>query len=111
MNQAEIKRQQTEEMAGILTLITVFILGNRMQEGGITYMTAAVSICMLAGIAVCGQLSDGLGRILRSRRNKGQYKSVLMIRKVILFQNPQEKLQPHEGEKQRAPCQSECING
>lgn len=87
MNQAEIKRQQTEEMAGILTLITVFILGNRMQEGGITYMTAAVSICMLAGIAVCGQLSDGLGRILRSRRNKGQYKSVLMIRKsTLLFQ-------------------------
>lgn len=85
MNQAEIKRRQIEEIANILTLITVFILGNRMEEGGITYMTAAVSSCALIGIAVSGSLADTLGKLLRSRRNKGQYKNILGMRRNALF--------------------------
>lgn len=85
MNQAEIKRRQTEEIAHILTLITVFILGNRMAEGGITYMAVAVFSCTLIGIAVSGSLADTLGKLLRSRRNKGQYKNILAMRRNALF--------------------------
>lgn len=87
MNQAEIKRRQVEEIASILTLITIYLLGNRMIDGGITYMTVAVSACTLMGIAVSGCLADALGKLLRSRRNKGQYKNILSMRRsVMLFQ-------------------------
>ncbi len=85
MNQAEIKRRQAEAIAGILNLITIFILGNRMKGGGITYMAAAVSVCTLAGIAVSGSLADVLGRLLRSRRNKGQYRNILAMRKSAML--------------------------
>ena len=85
MNQAEIKRRQIEELANIWTLITVFILGNRMAEGGITYMAAAISSCTLVGIAVSGSLADTLGKLLRSRRNKGQYKNILGMRRNALY--------------------------
>lgn len=87
MNQAEIKRRQAEEIANILTLVTIFILGNRMEKGGITYMAAALSACTLVGILVSGSLADTLGKLLRSRRNKGQYKNILAMRKsAMLFQ-------------------------
>ena len=85
MNQAEIKRRQAEEIANILNLITIFILGNRMGDGGITYMTAAVSACTLVGIAVSGSLADALGKLLRSRRNKGQYRNILAMRKSAML--------------------------
>ncbi len=85
MNQAEIKRRQAEEIANILNLITIFILGNRMMDGGITYMAAAVSVCALVGIAVSGCLADALGRLLRSRRNKGQYRNILSMRRSALL--------------------------
>ncbi len=85
MNQAEIKRRQAEEVANILAVITVFILGNRIAEGGITYISAAVSACTLAGIAVSGSLADVLGKLLRSRRNKGQYRNILELRRSALL--------------------------
>lgn len=87
MNQAEIKRRQTEEIAGILTLVMIFVMGKRMETGGITYMSAAVYVCFLAGALASGGLADTLGKMLRSRRNKGQYKNILTLRKsALLFQ-------------------------
>lgn len=87
MNQAEIKRRQAEELANILTLITVFVMGNLMAAGGITYMAVAAVSCIFVGIAVSGNLSDVLGKLLRSRRNKGQYRNIPgMRRSALLFQ-------------------------
>lgn len=87
MNQAEIKRRQAEELANILTLVAVFVMGNLMAEGGITYLAAAAVSCIFVGTAVSGNLSDTLGKLLRSRRNKGQYRNIpVMRRSVLLFQ-------------------------
>lgn len=87
MNQAEIKRRQAEEIANILMLITVFVLGNLMADGGITYMAVAAVTCIFVGTAVSGNLSDALGKLLRSRRNKGQNKNLPgMRRRILLFQ-------------------------
>lgn len=85
MNQAEIKRRQAEEIANILTLVTVFIMGNLMADGGTTYMAAALVSCFLVGLAISGSLSDTLGKLLRSRRNKGQYKNIPKMRRTILL--------------------------
>lgn len=87
MNQAEIKRRQAEQIAGILNLVTVFLIGNQMEKGGITYMSAAVYTCFLMGVLVSGGLSDALGKLLRSRRNRGQYRNILALRKsAFVFQ-------------------------
>ncbi len=87
MNQTEIKRRQAQEAASLLTLITILVMGHLLGEGGVTYVTVAALACALVWTAVAGSLSDALGRILRGRRNKGQYKNILGIRKnVMLFQ-------------------------
>lgn len=87
MNRAEVKRRQAGELSNILTLITVLAIGNLIGENGITYIAAAVEVYMLLWEVVGGSLSDTLGKLLRSRRNKGQYKNAeKMRRNAMIFQ-------------------------
>lgn len=84
MNQEQIKRLQAEEIANILTLATVWVLGGRMGDGGVTYLAAAASICALVGIAASGSFADSLGKLLRGRRNKGQTRNLPGARRSAL---------------------------
>lgn len=87
MNQAEVKRRQAEALADILTLITIYVLGRLLGNSGITYVAVAVEVCALFCIAIDGSMSDSLGRLLRSRKNKGQYKNMARMRiSVMIFQ-------------------------
>ena len=70
MNQAEVKRRQAEEVTNILALITILIISWITENKGITYVALAVE-----------------GRLLRNRKNKGQYGSIERMRKnTLLFQ-------------------------
>ncbi len=87
MNQAEVKRRQAEEVTNILALITILIIGWITENKGITYVALAVEIYALFWNCVSGNLSDTLGRLLRNRKNKGQYGSIERMRKnTLLFQ-------------------------
>lgn len=87
MNQTEIKRRQAEEISNILTLLAVLVLGRMIGNNGITYMAVAAEICALLWNGLSSSLSDTLGRLLRSRRNKGQYKNIAALRRnVMIFQ-------------------------
>lgn len=87
MNRAEMIRRQAGEISNILTLIAICALGNLMGEKGITYMAVAAEAYALTWSAVGGNLSDTLGRLLRSRRNKGQYRSAAKLRgNAMIFQ-------------------------
>lgn len=85
MNQTEAKRRQAEAVANILTLITIYILGRLVGDNGITYMAVAAEVCALLWTALSGSLSDALGKMLRSRRNKGQYKNAAKLRTAAML--------------------------
>lgn len=84
MNQAETKRRQAEAFSDILMLITIYIIGKQIGDEGIAYMAVAVESCALLWIALSGCLSDALGKLLRGRRNKGQYRNSAKMRNSVM---------------------------
>lgn len=88
MNQAEAKRRQAEALSDILMFVTIYILGRLAGDKGIAYTAVAVQACTLLWIVVNGGLSDALGRLLRTRKNKGQYRNMARMRgSALLFQS------------------------
>jgi len=66
-------------------MITLLVVGRLIGDQGVAYVMAAVEVCALLWSAVGGNLSDTLGRLLRSRRNKGQYKNMAQLRKSAMI--------------------------
>nr|WP_297864203.1 hypothetical protein [uncultured Acetatifactor sp.] len=85
MNHGEAKRRQAEEVTNILTLITVLITGQLTGNKGIAYVAVAVEVYALVWTAVSGNLSDTLGRLLRGRKNRGQYGNIGRLRRNAMF--------------------------
>lgn len=87
MNQTEIKRRQMEAFSHILMFVAIYVMGRLTGDKGIAYTAVAVQACGFLWIAVSGGVSDTLGRLLRSRKNKGQYRNIARMRgSVMLFQ-------------------------
>lgn len=87
MNQAEIKRRQAECFSTILTLITLAVVAHVTGINGAAYLAAAYEVFWLLWIIVGGNAAETLGRLLRVRNSKGQYKNALKMRRsVLLFQ-------------------------
>lgn len=87
MNQAEIKRRQAQAIAAILGLAALAVTARLTGYNGVTYVLAALEVYALFDTVVSGGIFDALGRILRLRNAKGQYKNaVVMRRNAILFQ-------------------------
>lgn len=85
MNRAEVKRRQAGEIANILLLATIWAAGRTVGDTGVAYMAVAVEACALLWCAVGGSLTETLGKLLRSRRNKGQYKNAARMRSAALI--------------------------
>ncbi len=85
MNRAEAKRRQAVEISNILALGTLLLFGSFIGDNGITYVIVAAEICALAWSAVAGGLSDVLGKVLRSKKSKGQSKNTSQIRRSAMM--------------------------
>ncbi|MCM1045425.1 MAG: hypothetical protein NC417_07930 [Candidatus Gastranaerophilales bacterium] len=87
MNQAEMKRRQIISIASMLNMIALLLLGNCMGENGLAYYAAAYEFFWLLWCLAGGSVSDALGRMLRERNARNQYKNVSQMRRyVMLFQ-------------------------
>lgn len=84
MNRAEINRKQMEAFAEILTWITLSVAGRLTGSNGVTYIVVAHMIFLPVWLFVGGGLADSLGRLLRNRSNKGQYKNAEKMRNFTL---------------------------
>ncbi len=88
MNHVEIKRRQIEMLSWLLGILTVWILAATLGQGGIGYFTVAIVVCICFSIIPAGNVGDVLGKVLRSRNIKGQYKSVCKSKKhIFIFQS------------------------
>lgn len=87
MNQVEVKRRQIEAYAYFIGLVNICIFGKLLGNNGITYLMIALMCFYFFATITSGSLSDTLGRILRGRNAKGQYRNAQNIRRRALFIN------------------------
>lgn len=85
MNQAEVMRRQAGALADILTGIILLAVGRLTGDNGTAYVVAAYEIFLLVWLPVGGGLTDALGRLLRNRNNKGQYKNAAKMRSSAML--------------------------
>lgn len=87
MNQAEVKRRQAQAMAAVLAFITLAATARFAGYNGVAYVAAAVEVYTLFCIGVSGGVSNALGRVLRLRGAKGQYRNAAVMRRnAFIFQ-------------------------
>ena len=87
MNQAEVKRRQAGAISEILGWLILLMTGRVTGDNGAAYVMAAVEALLPVWIIAGSGLADSLGRLLRSRNNKGQYKNAgRMKSSALLFQ-------------------------
>lgn len=84
MNQIEMKKRQMQLIAWGLGLIVLLILGNLLGDNGIAYFAVSIEVFLLFWIVTGGELADVLGKILRNKMNKGQYKNAKKLRRTTL---------------------------
>lgn len=81
MKQAEEKRRQAQALSALLAFVTFMIIADLTGYNGVTYVAAAMEGYALLCLVVCGGLSDALGRVLRIRSAKGQYRNAAVLRR------------------------------
>lgn len=85
MNQVEMKKRQVEIASYVLEMIILLVLGNILGDNGIAYIAIAVE-CLLFFWTLTGRkVADVLGKLLRFRNSRGQYKNAKILRKNALF--------------------------
>lgn len=85
MNQVEVKRRQIESLAHLLGAVALLLLGSYMGENGLAYFAAAYEVYSFAWILVGQSVSDALGRMLRAKSARNQFKNAHRIRRYALI--------------------------
>lgn len=87
MNQVEVKRRQIQSFSYVLACINLWIFGKSIGDNGLGYLMAAFLVYALFWVLTGKNLPDRMGRMLRGRNAKGQYRNVSKIRRnMMLFQ-------------------------
>lgn len=87
MNQVEVKRRRIELFSYIIGIFTIWLLGRQIGDGGMACIAVAVECYVFIWILLGNNVTNALGRILRSKNSKGQYRNISKIKKdVLIFQ-------------------------
>lgn len=87
MNSNEIKRRKIQGIANIISLVTVLVVGRMTGDNGVTYIAVAVLAFAFLWALYSGYAADVLGKLLRIRNTKGQYRSAAKMRRnIMIFQ-------------------------
>lgn len=88
MSHVEVKRRQIQAFAQLLGIVTLIVLGKAIGDNGITYLAAAVEGMTFFFLLFGNSVPDALGRMLRSRNAKSQFKNAAKVRRnVMIFQS------------------------
>lgn len=86
MNQVEVKRTQIQFLSYMIGLINIWIFGKVIGDSGVAYLAAALEAFVILWTLTGSKIPDALGKMLRSRNNKGQYKNADKMRRNIMIQ-------------------------
>lgn len=80
MNQVRVKRQQIQLGSLCLGLLTLYLLEKLLSDSGVAYLAAALECFFFVWTLTGAQLSEALGKLLRARMTKGQFKNAARLR-------------------------------
>lgn len=87
MNHVEVKRRQIQAYSYLLGVITLIVIGRIIGDNGLAYLAAAVEGMLLFFLPAGYCVADALGRQLRGRNARSQYKNAARMRKnIMIFQ-------------------------
>ncbi len=87
MNQVEVKSKQVQALISVLGAVTWLILGSMIGDNGIAYFAVAAEGFLIFYYLLAGRMAESLGRLLRSRYQKGQFKNADKVKSsVLIFQ-------------------------
>lgn len=84
MNQVEVKRRQIQSFSYVLACINIWVFGKRIGDNGLGYLAAAVLVYALFWVLTGKNMADRMGRMLRGKNAKGQYRNVSKLRKNMM---------------------------
>ena len=85
MNQVEVKRRQIQSFSYVLACINIWVFGKSIGDNGLGYLAAAVLVFALFWVLTGKNLPDRMGRMLRGRNARGQYRNVSRMRKNMML--------------------------
>lgn len=87
MSQIEVKRKQIQSIISIVGVVTWLILGRLMGYSGIAYLGAAMETVAILLTLLSGSVADVVGKLIRNRNAKGQYRNADKIKSsIFIFQ-------------------------
>lgn len=85
MNQVEVKKRQILAFSHILEMAAILILGGIIKDNGVAYFAAAYECFSFLWILLGRNVADTLGKLLRGKSTRGQYKNAGKIRKYTMI--------------------------
>lgn len=87
MNKTDVRRKQVELFSAALAVFILWVFGWRAGEYGIAYLTGAVLCIAALWIIIGSHLAEALGKLLRSRNARGQFRNASGGRRnIMVFQ-------------------------
>lgn len=84
MNQVEVKKQQIKSFSYIIGSIGILLMGKLLGNSGIAYLAAGYECYSFFWILLGSNVSDALGRMIKGRSAKGQYRNAARVRRYIM---------------------------
>lgn len=81
MNQVEIRKRQVEIGSHVLEMVTLLVLGRILGDNGIVYIAFSVEAFLLFWTLTGGELREALGKMLRGKNARGQYRNAAMLKR------------------------------
>ncbi len=83
MRNVEIKRRQIQMLSYALSIPVLLIIGKNTGDLGLLLVAVAMEVCNFFLVLISAQLPEVVGKFLRSRSNKNQYKNVQQIKRNL----------------------------
>lgn len=85
MKLVEIRRIQIDLCAQIIGAVLLLVLGRLLGDQGVAYLMIAVNVFWLIWSLTGSYMADALGRMLRARSSRGQYRNAGRLRRTGLM--------------------------
>lgn len=84
MNFTEVKRKQMDYICMMAVIIVVWFFHGRIGNYGMGYLTGTALPLLLVWIVIGAGSADSIGKMIRSRKSRGQYRNIEKLSKNLL---------------------------
>lgn len=85
MKQFEVKRKQIEYLSMFFEIVILWIIAGTIGMEGMGFFLVAWILYVILWAVLAESFPDAIGKMIRFRKSKGQYKSILGLKRLALF--------------------------